>query len=727
MTTTPADIETSAKLKSVFGHSEFRPLQEDVVRSILQGHDVFVLMPTGGGKSLCYQLPALLLDGMTVVVSPLIALMKDQVDRLRVMGVPATYLNSSLDPSEAAQRRAAVARGEVKLLYAAPEGLMTPAMLGLLSTAPPAVFAIDEAHCISEWGHDFRPEYRELRRLRELFPSSTFAAFTATATPRVQADIVAQLSLREAGSFRRSFNRPNLYYEVRPKLDAYEQLYAYLRERMDQSGIIYCLSRAGAESLAARLEGDGFSAAPYHAGLPNDVRRRTQDDFTRDDTRIVVATIAFGMGIDKPDVRFVIHYDLPKNLEGYYQESGRAGRDGDPSDCILFYSHGAMTKHEYFIRQKESAAEQQVARDQLRAMVDWAEARTCRRKQLLAYFDEDVEPQPGRCCDACDSPLQEVDCTIATQMLLSCAKRTGERFGLTHLIRVLTGSRDRRIVQLGHDKLPTFGVGRDHSRREWRIIAEEVLRAGYARADAEQFDAVKVAPLGEEVLFRGRTVALPLPNGAVPSRASRPAAAVSGATQNPDLFERLRELRKRLADERSVPPYVVFHDSTLRQMAAQLPTTLDSLTRVQGVGARKLQDFGAPFASAISEYVSETGAEPVSLDAPPPQSRRIARPLGPSARQSAELVNEGMSPREAAAARGLALSTIQTHLAEAIEWGVPLDIDRLVPGEWRQAIEATIGEHGLLSLRDLRELLGEKCEYNDIRIVAAAWRAAHPG
>ncbi len=300
-----------------------------------------------------------------------------------------------------------------------------------------------------------------------------------------------------------------------------------------------------------------------------------------------------------------------------------------------------MTKHEYFIRQKESAAEQQVARDQLRAMVDWAETRTCRRKQLLAYFDEDVEPQPGRCCDACDSPMQEVDCTIATQMLLSCAKRTGERFGLTHLIRVLTGSRDRRIVQLGHDKLPTFGVGRDRSRKEWRIIAEEVLRAGYARADAEQFDA--------------------------------------------------------------------------------------SLSRVQGVGARKLQDFGAPFAAAVSEYMSETGAEPVSLGTPPPQSRRIAHPLGPSARRSAELVNEGMSPREAAAARGLALSTIQTHLTEAIEWGVPLDIDRLVPSEWRQAIEATIGEHGLLSLRELRELLSEECEYNDIRIVAAAWRAAHPG
>ena len=607
MTTASADIETSAKLKSVFGHSEFRPLQEDIVGSILQGRDVFVLMPTGGGKSLCYQLPALLLDGMTVVVSPLIALMKDQVDRLRMMGVPATYLNSSLEPSEAAERRAAVARGEVKLLYAAPEGLMTPAMLGLLSTAPPAVFAIDEAHCISEWGHDFRPEYRELRRLRELFPSSTFAAFTATATARVQADIAAQLDLRQALSFRRSFNRPNLYYEVRPKRDSYEQLYAYLRERMDQSGIIYCLSRADAESLAARLKGDGFSAAAYHAGLPSDVRRRTQDEFTRDDTRIVVATIAFGMGIDKPDVRFVIHYDLPKNLEGYYQESGRAGRDGDPSDCILFYGHGAKTKHEYFIRQKESAAEQQVARDQLRAMVDWAEARNCRRKQLLAYFDEDVEPQPDRCCDACNSPLQEVDCTIAVQMLLSCAKRTGERFGLTHLIRVLIGSQDRRIGQLGHDRLPTFGVGRDHTRKEWRVIAEEMLRAGYARADAERFDAVKVFPLGEEVLFGGRTVTLPLPNGAAPSRAARPVPAASGATQNPDLFERLRALRKRLADERSVPPYVVFHDSTLREMAARLPTTPDSLARVQGVGARKLQEFGAPFASAISDYVSETG------------------------------------------------------------------------------------------------------------------------
>ncbi len=393
------EMNIRACLKATFGYTSFRPLQEDIVRSILAGRDVFVLMPTGGGKSLCYQLPALLLDGMTVVVSPLIALMKDQVDSLEALGVSATYVNSSLDASEIGRRQAAVARGEVKLLYVAPERLMMPGFLRLLAATGVAFFAIDEAHCISEWGHDFRPEYRELARLRALFPGTALGAFTATATTRVQADIRAQLGLQSAASFRGSFNRPNLFYEVRPKHDAYGQLVRYLRGRDRSSGIVYCQSRARTEQLAAQLSADGFAAVAYHAGLESEERRGRQDAFIKDDVQIVVATIAFGMGIDKPDVRFVVHYDLPKNLEGFYQESGRAGRDGEPADCILFYGPGDAVKHRHFIDEKPSAIERQVALRQLRQMDEWAAGTTCRRRALLAYFDESFDGQAGPCCD----------------------------------------------------------------------------------------------------------------------------------------------------------------------------------------------------------------------------------------------------------------------------------------------------------------------------------------
>ncbi|MGH2351567.1 MAG: DNA helicase RecQ, partial [Chloroflexota bacterium] len=609
--------QLQATLQSTFGFTSFRPLQEEIVRAILGGRDAFVLMPTGGGKSLCYQLPALLLDGLTVVVSPLIALMKDQVDRLQARGVAATYINSSLDPSEVGRRQGAVARGEVKLLYVAPERLMLPGFLHLLSSVQPALFAIDEAHCISEWGHDFRPEYRELKGLRARFPSTTIAAFTATATRRVQADIVTQLGLQEAATFRSSFNRPNLYYEMRPKQAAYAQLVAYLRDRGDAAGIIYCQSRAGTEDLAARLRRDGFSAAAYHAGLEAEDRRARQDAFAAGEVRIVVATIAFGMGIDKPDVRFVVHYDLPKNLEGYYQESGRAGRDGRPSDCILFYSYGDAAKQEYFIRQKESATERRVATQQLRQMVDWAESATCRRRALLAYFDEPLQTAPaGPCCDVCREPVETVDWTIPAQMYLSCVKRTKERFGSAYVIDVLRGSQSERILRLGHDRLSTHGIGRDRPREEWQHLARELLRAGFAVQDAEDFNAVKVTERGYDVLFRGEKALLPAmrPRTSTRSAATTSSAmeggvrvpaliASEGAALDQGLFEKLRALRRRLAEERGVPPYVVFHDTTLKQMATQRPTSRQHLLRLQGVGERKLAEYGDAFLAAIAAHL----------------------------------------------------------------------------------------------------------------------------
>lgn len=709
------DPQVLSTLKSTFGYSSFRPLQADIVRSILWGQDVFVLMPTGGGKSLCYQLPALLLDGLTVVVSPLIALMKDQVDKLQALGVAASFINSSLSCSEVYERQGAVVRGEVKLLYVAPERLMMPGFLNLLSSVPLACFAIDEAHCISEWGHDFRPEYRQLSRLRELFPAVPFATFTATATRRVEADIKTQLGLEKAASFRGSFNRQNLFYEVRPKRSSYQQLVAYLRERGPASGIIYCQSRAGTERLADMLNADRFKATAYHAGLESGERRQRQEAFIRDNIQIIVATIAFGMGIDKPDVRFVIHYDLPKSLEGYYQESGRAGRDGEPSDCILFYSYSDMAKHRHFIDEKPTAVERQAALEQLQQMADWANSSSCRRRAILEYFGEQFAGQPDPCCDVCRTPLEKVDYTVPAQMLLSCARRTDERFGIGYLIDVLRGSRAERVLRNGHDRLSVYGIGRELSREEWGHLARGMLRAGYITQDQADFNAVKVSELGRQVLFNGEPVLL------APSLASAHVPAVE-ASPHQDLFDELRTLRKRLADERGVPPYVIFHDRTLMNMAAALPTTREELLRVEGVGQRKLSDFGDEFLACVNAYTTQHGLQRVKLSPAPMRVRPAG--LSPTIQTTLGLFAGGMTISDIAAARQLSVTTVEGHLAEAMEAGELVDITGLVSAGKRRAIEAAMAEVGMEKLAPVMEKLGEGYTYGELRLVRAALVAA---
>ncbi|MGI8551361.1 MAG: DNA helicase RecQ [Dehalococcoidia bacterium] len=726
----PSNQTISATLRATFGYGGFRPLQEEIVRAILGGKDVFVLMPTGGGKSLCYQLPALLLDGLTVVVSPLIALMKDQVDAMQTLGVAATFINSSLAPQEVSRRQAEVARGAVKLLYAAPERLMLPGMLRLLGSVRPALFAIDEAHCISEWGHDFRPEYRELKRLRELFPSASLAAFTATATPRVQVDIKKQLGLRQPATFQASFNRPNLFYEVRPKQKAYEQLVEYLRGKRDASGIIYCQSRAGADGLAAKLRADGFSTTSYHAGLESEERQRRQEAFIRDDTRIIVATIAFGMGIDKPDVRFVVHFDLPKNIEGYYQESGRAGRDGEPSDCILFYTYGDVAKHEHFIRQKPSPREQQIALQQLQQMAGWAAGLGCRRRSLLAYFDEQFPGQPQPCCDLCRDPVEPVDCTTEAQLVLSTVKQTGEHFGLTHVIRVLVGSQEERILRVQHDRLEIYGKGRGRSRPEWRALADELQSAGYILQDRDEFNIVKLTARGRAALLGNEKVFLALrPSGAA-ELTGEEAGDPERAKPHEDLFEQLRALRKRLADERQVPPYVVFHDSVLRQMAAELPSSRQDLLRLQGVGERKAQDFGDAFLECIARYARETGAQPppsAPSQAPPIRTAVVRdEGLSETIRTSLSLFREGHSVPEIATQRQLSAVTVEGHIAEAIVKGEPLDLERLVSIERRRAIGAAMAEVGGTRLKPVMEILGEGFAYGELRYVQALLTRAAP-
>jgi ATP-dependent DNA helicase RecQ len=596
-------MDLIATLKKHFGYDEFRPLQEEIIRDALTGRDVFVLMPTGGGKSLCFQLPALMRDGLTIVVSPLISLMKDQVDALQTSGIPATFLNSTLERQEAKARWRGLHHGKYRMLYVAPERLMLETFLERTLNWNIAQIAIDEAHCISEWGHDFRPEYRELKKLREHFANAPVMALTATATERVRADIIKQLKLREPRCYVASFNRPNLTYRVIPKTSAYEQLLEFIRSRPNESGIVYCASRKSTESLARNLNDDGISAKPYHAGLTSSERTKHQESFLRDDVRVVTATIAFGMGINKPNVRFVVHYDLPKNLESYYQETGRAGRDGLPSECILLFSAGDVAKQIHFIDEK-SESEARIAREQLRQMVHYAETRECRRATLLRYFGEQYSKRSCEGCDNCLTPRETFDGTIAAQKFLSCVHRicakSGFGFGLNHVVDVLRGADTEAIRQRGHTGLSTYGIGRDLKREQWQAIGRELLRLGLIECAPGRFATLTLTKTGRDTL-RDRTPITLTKQIDVITRSRKPRA---GAIECDELlFERLRVLRRKLSDERGVPAYIIFSDVSLREMAKNYPITASEFRRIPGVGEQKLKDFAEPFLSEIKSYL----------------------------------------------------------------------------------------------------------------------------
>jgi ATP-dependent DNA helicase RecQ len=599
----PADLLHDA-LKRHFGFAAFRPLQEQIVGDVLAGHDVFALLPTGGGKSLCFQLPAVVAAGLTVVISPLIALMKDQVDALTTAGIPATFLNSSLDADAARAHLRGLDAGTYRLLYVAPERLALPGFMADLARWGVARFAVDEAHCISEWGHDFRPDYRRLAALRERFPALPFLALTATATDRVRADIIERLALREPRVYVASFNRPNLTYRVTPKVRAADSLVAWLRARPDEAGIVYVQSRASSDALAAKLEAAGIAALPYHAGLAPDVRARNQERFLRDDVRVICATVAFGMGINKSNVRFVVHYDVPKNVEGYYQETGRAGRDGLPADCLLYFSHGDVHKYERFIAEKTDAREVAVARAQLEQMTRYAYSNGCRRRELLAYFGEALTDANCGSCDNCLEPRPTRDATLEAQKLLSCIYRMRERdggeFGITHVIDVLLGVANEKIDRWGHARLSTYGIGADLTRTRWRHVADELIRLDLIAVDATRFNVATLTAAGRRVLVERIPVqireATTRPN---PARATALAAAPAPEAGDAALFAALRSLRKELADERDVPAYVIFSDAVLRAMARDAPTTLREMRAISGVGDKKLADFGARFLAAI--------------------------------------------------------------------------------------------------------------------------------
>jgi len=590
-------------LKHYFGFASFRPLQQEIIRDALAGKDVFALLPTGGGKSLCFQLPAMAREGLTVVVSPLIALMKDQVDALQAGGVPATFLNSSLAAGEARARLRGLHNGQYRLLYAAPERLMLSGVMADLQRWNVNLLAVDEAHCISEWGHDFRPEYRQLAELRQLFPTVPMMALTATATERVRKDIVALLHLNEPSCYVASFNRPNLTYRVLAKHKPYEQVLGFLRARPRESGIVYCQSRKSTESVAERLNADGVQAKPYHAGLTPSERTRHQELFLRDEVRVICATIAFGMGINKPNVRFVVHYDLPKNIEGYYQETGRAGRDGLPSECVLLFSAGDVVKQTRFIDEKPDPRERQIARAQLQQMVHYAEAGGCRRRELLGYFGEQFEEEACDACDNCLSPRATFDGTLAAQKFLSCVYRIRERsrfgVGLNHVIEVLTGADTEKIRRWGHEQLSTYGIGSEHTRSEWGAIGRELVRLGLLRQTAEQFSILELTAEGRAALKERRRVTLTKPVSAPEPKAHRAGEIACDEA----LFESLVRLRKQLADERGLPPHILFSDVTLRQMARDYPGDERALARMTGMSERKLQEFGRVFLAVIAGHL----------------------------------------------------------------------------------------------------------------------------
>ena len=618
-------------LKQYFGFASFRPLQEEIIRDALAGKDVFALLPTGGGKSLCFQLPAMTRTGLTVVVSPLIALMKDQVDALQASGVPATFLNSSLAAGESRARLRGLHNGQYRLLYAAPERLMLSGVMADLQRWNVNLLAVDEAHCISEWGHDFRPEYRQIANLRQLFPTVPMMALTATATERVRTDIVTLLNLREPRCYVASFNRPNLTYRVFAKNKPYAQVLEFLRGRPRESGIVYCQSRKSTESVAERLNEDGVKARPYHAGLTTKERTEHQELFLRDEVRVICATIAFGMGINKPNVRFVVHYDLPKNIEGYYQETGRAGRDGLPSECVLLFSPGDVVKQLRFIDEKPDPKERNIAQEQLQQMVHYAEVAGCRRSELLGYFGEESAEESCGGCDNCLSPRDTYDGTLAAQKFLSCIYRVrqhnGFEFGINQIAEVLTGAETEAIRKWGHQSLSTYGIGREHSRPEWKAMGRELIRLGLVRqAPAEKFNVLGLTDEGLAVLKQRKPVRLTRPVAVPEPKAHRAGEIACDEV----LFERLARLRKQLADERSVPPHIIFSDVTLRQMARDYPGNERELARISGMSARKLQEFGRVFLAVIAGHLEMQPRQifaDTSFEEPaarPGQSRRVA-------------------------------------------------------------------------------------------------------
>ena len=699
-------------LQHHFGYSSFRFNQLDIIETILLKKDAVVLMPTGGGKSVCYQVPALLQDGVTIVISPLIALMKDQVDALKQNNIAAAFLNSSLSNLEQQQVMQKLRNNELKLLYLAPERLVGEGQFfQYLKQVRLSLFAVDEAHCISHWGHDFRPEYLVLGRLKKEFPEIPVIALTATADKLTRQDIIDKLALNEFRLFENSFNRPNIHYFIRPKKNYYDQLFSYLEEHKEDSGIIYCLSRTSTETLAEQLKSDGISAAAYHAGLEKNIREERQNQFLRDDIKIIVATIAFGMGINKSNVRFVIHVDLPKNIEGYYQETGRAGRDGLKSDAILFYSPGDVFKLKRFATIEGNAEQSKIMLRKLDQMAQLCETRKCRRQYLLNYFDE-VSPDHCGSCDVCLSDFEKTDFTIEAQKILSAVSRLQERFGINYVIDFL---RAASSVKEEHQQLKTFGIGKNIPKEQLKIFIRELLLLGYLQQSDGEFPVLKLNEKSWKIL-RGELKAEF--TQAVKEKKDTVLKVTANATLYPDLLQQLKQVRYSLASQENVPAYIIFSDSTLVELASYLPLTEEDLSKISGFGDVKLAKYGKTFLQSVQSYCQQHQLSSRIHAKIQKHHRQKPAKENPSEsrRLSLQLFRQGKSIREIAMIRKFVDSTIEGHLASFIPTG-EIDIHELIPPPRVRNILEVVREVGGNAALPVKEKLGEDYSFGEIRVV----------
>lgn len=692
-------------LKQYYGYDRFRPMQETVVRTLLDGRDSLVLMPTGGGKSVCFQIPALMKPGVCIVVSPLIALMKDQVEALLLNGIPAAFLNSTQSSREQREIEQDCQAGRLKLLYVSPEKMLSESFFVFLKTLQISLFAVDEAHCISSWGHDFRPEYMQLSMLKTHFPDVPVAALTATADKLTRQDIVNQLNLSDPAVFVASFNRPNLSLKVLPGLKRIQQIERFLALQPDNSGIIYCQSRKSTESLAAKLQEKGYRAGFYHAGMSAESRARAQEEFVRDDIRIICATIAFGMGIDKSNVRWVIHYNMPKNLESFYQEIGRAGRDGSAADTVLFYSFADVASWKEMLAEN-APANLGLQMAKLERIQQYAEAHSCRRQILLSYFSEELTEPCGN-CDVCQSPRVMFDGTVLAQKALSAIIRLKEQVPVNTLIDVLRGSRNQTVMQNNYHLIKTYGAGSDLKFDEWRSYVQQLINIGVIEIAYDDHYSLRRGILADAVLFQDRKIQLIKPEYAAQLKAEQKPKTKTESVRD-DLFERLRVLRKQLADEQNVPPYVVFTDSTLEEMSKLRPTSPEAFRSISGVGERKLQLFGKRFMEEIAVFLTGQAREGTNLK-------------GATHLLTYEFYQRGMTIDEIAEERKLSSSTIAMHLIYLSGNGYEVDLAALVDTAERLDIERAIARVGVdnNALKPVFDSLNGRYDYTKIRIVAA--------